>query len=53
MKLKELIENAIENDIDELDFFMDALEHGFTLEDFKELGNYDYAKQFIDEHGLI
>ena len=39
---------AIENDIDELDFFTEALEYGFTLEDFKELGNYDYAKQFID-----
>ena len=48
-----MIEDAIENDIDELDFFTEVLECGFTIEDFKELGNYDYAKQFMEEHGLV
>ena len=53
MKLEEMMKNAIENNVNELDFFMDAFEHGFTLENFKELGNYDYAKQFVEEHGLV
>lgn len=53
MKLKNMMKNAIENDVDELDFFMEILEQGFTLEDFKETKHYDYAKQFMEEHGLI
>lgn len=45
MKLEDMMKNAIANDIDELDFFMEVLEQGlFTLEDFKEIGHYDYAK---------
>ena len=52
MKLEDMIKNAIENDVDELDFFMEVLEQGFTLEDFKETEYYNYAKQFMEEHGL-
>ena len=53
MKLEDMMKNAIANDIDELDFFMEVLEQGFTLEDFKEIGHYDYAKKFMEEHGLV
>ena len=53
MKLKEMMKNAIENNIDELDFFIEVLEQGFTLEDFKETEHYDYAKRFMEEHGLV
>ena len=48
-----MMKNAIANNIDELDFFMDALEQGFTLDDFKETQYYDYAKKFMQEHGLM
>lgn len=48
-------EYASENNIDELDFFMNLLELGFTLEDIKENlpDKYEYSKQFLEEHGLI
>ncbi len=48
-------ENAIENNIDELDFFMDLLETGFTLDDIKENlpEQYTYTKEFLENHGLI
>lgn len=46
---------ASENDIDELDFFRDLLETGFTLDDIKENlpDRYEYSKEFLEEHGLI
>ena len=50
MKLEVMIKNAIEESVD--DFFMDVLEQGYTLEDFKETKYYDYAKMFMEEHGL-
>ena len=53
MKLENMMKDAIENNIDELDFFMESLEQGFTLEDFKKIGHYDYAKKFMEEHGFI
>lgn len=53
MKLKDLMKNAIEENTDELDFFMEVVEQGFTLKDFKKIGHYDYAKEFMEEHGLI
>lgn len=53
MKLEDMMKNAIKNNVDELDFFMEVLEKGFTLEDFKEIGHYDYAKRFMEEHGLM
>lgn len=53
MKLEDMMKDAIENNVDELDFFMEVLEQGFTLEDFKKIGHYDYAKRFMEEHGLL
>lgn len=46
---------ASENNMDELDFFMDLLETGFTLEDIKNYlpEKYDYSLSFIESHGLI
>lgn len=52
-ELKDMIKHAAENNIDELDFFIKALEVGFSLEDFKEAGHYDYAKDFMQQHGLL
>lgn len=54
-ELSERFEYALEHNIDELDFFMDLIETGFTLEDIKEnlLNRYEYSKQFLEEHGLI
>ena len=46
---------ASEECLDELDFFTDLIETGFTLEDIKENlpEKYEYSKQFLEEHGLI
>lgn len=45
---------AVENQIDELDFFMTFLEDGFTLEDLQySEERYLYAKQFMEDHGLL
>ena len=46
---------ASEKQLDELDFFTDLLETGFTLDDIKENlpDKYEYSKQFLEEHGLI
>lgn len=47
--------NAAEEQLDELDFFMDLLDTGFTLDDIKTYvpDRYEYAKTFMEEHGLI
>lgn len=47
--------NAYDKQIDELDFFMDLLEIGITLNDIKENlpEQYNYSKRFMEEHGLI
>lgn len=48
------IQWAMENQADELDFFIKILEDGYTLEDFKYDDNrYIYAKEFMESHGLI
>lgn len=54
-ELEARFEYAIKNDLDELDFFMDLLEVGFTLDDIKENlpDRYEYSKQFLEEHGLV
>ena len=46
---------ASDKQLDELDFFMDLLETGFTLDDIKEHlpEKYEYSKKFMEEHGLI
>ena len=48
-------ENATESQLDELDFFMDLLETGITLDDIKTYypEKYEYSKNFMEEHGLI
>lgn len=47
--------NASEEQTDELDFFMDLFELGFTLDDIKENvpEKYEFSKTFCEEHGLI
>ena len=47
--------HAVDNDCDELDFFMDLLESGITIDDIKQYApdRYEYAKNFMKEHGLI
>lgn len=54
-ELSARFENASESQIDELDFFMNLLETGFTLDDIKEYlpEKYEYSKNFMEEHGLI
>lgn len=48
-------EDASESQMDELDFFMNLLDTGFTLDDIKEYlpEKYEYSKNFMEEHGLI
>lgn len=54
-ELNAQFEHAAEVGMDELDFFMNLLEIGITLEDVKEFlpEQYDYTKKFMEEHGLI
>lgn len=55
VKLSLLFEQASKKGDDELDFFLDLIEKGFTLNDIKtHLPNkFEYAKLFMKEHGLI
>lgn len=48
-------ERASEIQMDELDFFIDLLDMGITLEDIKVYcsDKYEYSKTFMEEHGLI
>lgn len=48
-------DNAFDNGVDELDFFMDLIETGITLEDIKQFtpNKYEYSKYFMETHGLI
>ena len=54
-ELEARFENASKSQMDELDFFMDLLETGFTLDDIKKYlpEKYEYSKNFMEEHGLI
>lgn len=52
-QLESILKDAFEKDMDELDCFLEILERGFTLEDFKETEHYEYAKEFMEDHGLI
>lgn len=49
------LERASEIQMDELDFFMDLLDMGITLEDIEQCcpDKYEYCKEFMEEHGLI
>lgn len=46
---------AAEEQWDELDFFMDLLDTGFTLADINKYypEKYEYSRKFMEEHGLI
>lgn len=54
-ELDGMFKYASENDVDELDFFMDMFERGYTLSDIEKHlpDRYEYAKQFCEEHGLV
>lgn len=54
-EISDRFENASENQMDELDFFMDLLDSGITLEDIKIYcpDKYEYSKLFMEEHGLL
>lgn len=48
-------EKANEIQMDELDFFLDLLDMGITLEDIQLYcpDKYKYSKSFMEEHGLV
>ena len=48
-------ERANEIQMDELDFFIDLLDTGITLEDIELYcpDKYEYSKTFMEEHGLV
>ena len=53
--LDHMFKNAAESQEDELDFFIDLMEAGITLEDIKEFlpEQYEYSKNYMEDHGLI
>lgn len=53
-ELEARFENAAEQQMDELDFFMDLIDTGFTLDDIKEHlpEQYEYSRMFMTLHGL-
>lgn len=55
VELEARFKNASEKQMDELDFFTDLLDTGFTLEDIEEYlpEKYEYSKQFMIKHGLV
>jgi hypothetical protein len=54
-ELSIMFTRAAELQADELDFFIELLEEGVTLDDIKKFApdKYAYSKQFMEEHGLI
>lgn len=48
-------DSAQDEQVNELDFFMDLFESGFTLDDIRENlpERYEYSKNFCEEHGLM
>lgn len=56
VELRARYEEASEMQEDELTFFTDMLNRGFTLSDFRTAlkeDTFQYAKAFMEEHGLI
>lgn len=53
--LDQMFKNAAESQEDELDFFIDLMEAGITLDDIKEFlpEQYEYSKNYMEDHGLI
>ena len=55
-ELEERFRNAAENQLDELDFYMDLLEIGITVEHVRRYMGEEAAKhmeEFCEEHGLV
>ena len=53
-KLEARLNYAAETQLDELDFVLELLEEGYTLDDFKYSDDrYQWMKQFMEEHGLL
>lgn len=54
-ELEARFEKAANELMDELDFFMDLLDTGFTLYDIEKYlpKKYKYSKNFMENHGLI
>lgn len=54
-ELEALFATAAKEQWDELNFFMDLLETGFTLADINKYcpEKYEYSKKFMEEHGLL
>ena len=53
-ELEARFEYAAKNQLDELDFYMELLDDGYTLKDFAyDEERYKYAKNFMEEHGLL
>lgn len=54
-ELEARFENAQEEQMDELDFFMELLDIGITLGDIKAYlpEKYEYSEKFMKEHGLV
>lgn len=46
-------QEATENDEDELDVFMELYQDGFRIADFKNTKHYEYARDFMMDHGLV
>lgn len=51
-ELNARLEWASENDIDELDFWMDFVEDGYEPEDFGDKQQEIHARRYLREHGL-
>lgn len=55
-QFNEFIEQCESNDVDELDFYIEVLEHGITPDVLKEndmLEEAEHMEIFCEEHGLI
>ena len=52
--LESRFQYAVDNQLDELDFVLDLLEIGYTLDDFRYSDDrYLWMKEFMEEHGLL
>lgn len=53
-ELEARISDAVEKQMDELDFYIGLLHDGYTLKDFEYSSErYNHAKEFMKTHGLI
>lgn len=52
-ELEAMLNNFLEENADETDAVSELLEIGYSLEDFRAIGKYEWAKRIASEHGLI